>query len=158
MIKLNRMYNIFTLAILLSPLFGSCAEEHESLKRKQFDKGSLDEEGQEKGTKNLKRRRLEREKVSSEWNRMSLDTVSYLKGHVETIKDDLKRGDGFNFGTGIWEDGEAEHLGNLAFTLVLEGYCFDDPADFEEKIRDCFKKVTDCISTEDRYPRISFLV
>jgi len=155
MIKLNRIRNIFALTILLSPLFSSGAEEHELLKQKPFDNGSLDEKGQEKRTK---KRRLARKKVSSEWNRMFLNTVLYSKGHVKTIKNDLRRGDGFNFMAGISEDGEAKYLGRLAFSLVLECYCFDDPAAFEEKIKHCFKKVTDCIPTEDCYPRISFLV
>ena len=153
MIKLNRIHNIFVLTILLSPLFGSCAEEHELLKRKQFDNGLLDEEGQEKGTENLKRRRLAREKISSEWNRILLD-VAQSDGSKNCVHFAREKA----FCGGTWSNGETKDLGELASNRVRDAYRFDDPAGFEEKIRNCFKQAANCIPIGNRHPRISFFV
>ena len=134
MIKLNRIRNIFTLAILLSSLFGSCAEELAS----------------------------EREKRSSEWNRVLMDkywTTSDLKGVTVTSVMNESR-IGRKFKTGMGDDDEGKGLGSLALGLVLATYRFDDSAkeNFEGKIKDCFRDVAKYIPTEANYPRISFLV
>jgi len=140
MIKLNRIRNIFALTILLSPLFGSCAEE---IEMEAFDLES------------------KREKNSSEWNMLHYRNI--ING-VISLYDLPTKEDEEYLGQLAYNDRKTNGSAGIAMVLCSTNYHFVDPVKVssEEKLRNCFKTTADMLSDKipsgDLKPKFSFLV
>ncbi len=140
MIKLNRIRSIFALTILLSPLFGFCAEEL------------------------IK----EREKASPRWDTAHMDNVeesgSVLAQFYLEKRQVFKREKKHTFAGGVSYGSGALGVLNLIKkklkTVVMDDS--DKNVDLEQELKNCFRdvdnEIADSVSSGISYPRVSFFL